>query len=71
VKLTPEKATEIPEADRAKYVADYQAKLKEFLSEVDKLQVAVTGGKLDEAARIFGPDERAAKERAQGIQEGR
>ena len=54
VKLTPEKAADVPEAERAKYVADYQAKMKDFLGEVEKLQVAVTSGKLDEATKILG-----------------
>lgn len=54
VTLTPEKAAEIPESARAKYVADYQAKMKEFLGEVEKLQAAVKSGKLDEAAKVLG-----------------
>ena len=54
VTLTPEKAAEIPEAARAKYVADYRAKMKEFLGEVEKLQEAVKSGKLDEAAKVLG-----------------
>lgn len=49
-KLIPEKAEKIPEAERAKFVADYQAKMKEFIAEIDKLKAALEAGKNDEAA---------------------
>ena len=51
-KLTPEKAEKIPEADRAKFVADYEAKMKEFIAEVDNLKAALEAGKNEEAAAI-------------------
>src|SRR4051794_23641519 len=41
LKLEPAKKKELPEADQAKFVADYQAKMKEFNATVDKLQAAL------------------------------
>lgn len=43
----------IPEADREKFVADYMAKMKDFLAEVQKLEIALQAGKNDEAATIL------------------
>jgi soluble cytochrome b562 len=37
-KLTPVKEKDVPEADRAKFMADYQAGMKEFLAAVDKME---------------------------------
>lgn len=51
--LIPAKAAKVPEADREKFVADYQAKMKDFLAEVDKLKAALEAGKNDEAAAIL------------------
>lgn len=53
VALIPAKAARVPEADREKFVADYQAKMKEFIAEVDKLKTALEAGKNDEAAAIL------------------
>lgn len=52
VALIPAKAEKVPEADRAKFVADYQAKMKEFIAEVDTLKAALEAGKNDDAAKI-------------------
>jgi len=53
VALVPAKAAKVPEADREKFVAAYQAKMKEFIAEVDKLKAALEAGKNDEAATIL------------------
>ncbi len=53
VALIPAKAAKVPEADREKFVADYQAKMKEFIAEVDKLKTTLEAGKNDEAAAIL------------------
>lgn len=52
-KLVPEKAAKLPEAERAKFVADYEAKMKEFIAEVDKLKAALEVGKNEEAAAVL------------------
>ena len=41
LKFEPAKKKDIPAADQAKFVADYQAKLKEFIATVDKLDAAL------------------------------
>jgi soluble cytochrome b562 len=51
--LIPAKAEKIPEADRAKFVADYQSKMKDFIAELDKLKAALEADKFDEAATIL------------------
>jgi soluble cytochrome b562 len=51
--LIPAKAEKVPEADRGKFVADYQAKMKEFIAELDKLAAALEAGKNDEAAALL------------------
>jgi cytochrome c556 len=43
----------IPEADRAKFVAAYEAKMKDFVAEVQKLETALQAGKNDEAAAVL------------------
>ncbi len=52
--LTPEKAKLTPEAERQKFVAAYQAKMKVFLAEVQKLEAALQAGNNDEAAASLG-----------------
>lgn len=44
VALTPARAEDVPEAERAKYVEAYQAKMRAFLAEVDKLEAALKAG---------------------------
>lgn len=61
-KLTPVKAAEIPEADRAKWVAAYQEKMKQFESLVDKLEAAFKAGQNEEAAKIVQSMGAAQKE---------
>jgi soluble cytochrome b562 len=49
-KLEPVKKKEVPAADQAKFVADYQAKMKSFMADVDKLEAALKAGKNEDAA---------------------
>ncbi|MSU71907.1 MAG: hypothetical protein EXS43_06140 [Opitutus sp.] len=53
MKLDPKKMKEVPAADRAKFKADYQAKMKAFVADLDKLEAAFKAGKNDEAANIL------------------
>ena len=52
LKLEPEKTKTLPEADRAKFVADYQAKMKEFSATVDKLEAALKANDNATAAKL-------------------
>lgn len=53
LKLEPKTKAEKPAADQAKFVSDYQAKMKEFIGEVDKLAAALRAGNNEEAAKIY------------------
>jgi len=53
VKLTPAKAADIPEAERAKFVADFRADMKEFLTELGKLDAALKADQNVEAAKLL------------------
>ena len=50
--LKPEITSTKPAADQAKFVADYQAKLKEQITKVEKVIALVKAGKNDEAAKL-------------------
>lgn len=50
--LTPARAASVPEADRAKFVEGYQAEMKTFVAEVEKLETALKAGDNTEAAAI-------------------
>ncbi|MBC8008611.1 MAG: hypothetical protein H7067_00765 [Burkholderiales bacterium] len=49
----PARAEKVPEAERAQFVADYQAKMKEFVAEVQKLEAALKAGDNTEAAAVL------------------
>src|ERR1035437_1494969 len=51
VKLVPAKAADVPAAERAKFVADYQVKMKDLLTTLEKLEVVLRADKNDEAVR--------------------
>ena len=51
-KLTPAMAADIPAADRAKFVADYQAGVKKLIVELGKLEAALKADKNDEAVKL-------------------
>lgn len=50
--LEPEKKKEIPAAEQAKFVAAYQAEMKEFLATVTKLRAAIKAGKNPDAVAL-------------------
>ncbi len=50
--LEPEKKAQVPEADQAKFVADYQAGIQKLIDATDRLHAAVHAGKNTEAAAI-------------------
>jgi soluble cytochrome b562 len=51
LKLEPAKKADIPAADQAKFVADYQAKMKSFIAEIDKLEAVLKAGDNAAAAK--------------------
>jgi soluble cytochrome b562 len=51
-KLEPAKAATLPEADRAKWVADYREKIAELSATIEKLDAAFKAGNNEEAAKI-------------------
>jgi soluble cytochrome b562 len=51
-KLEPAKAATIPAADRAKWVANYRAKMTETLANIDKLEAALKAGQNEEAGKL-------------------
>jgi len=52
LKLSPAKAEDVPAADRAKFIADYQAKRKALIGEVEKLEAALKANQNEEAKKI-------------------
>jgi soluble cytochrome b562 len=52
LKFEPALKKDIPAADQAKFVADYQSKLKGFIAMVDKLEVALKANDNTAAAKI-------------------
>lgn len=52
VKLTPARAADVPEAERAKFIADYQEKMSLCVAEAKKLEAALKEGKNEEAVAI-------------------
>lgn len=53
LKLTPAKAADLPEGDRAKFVADYQAGIKHLQGTLAKLEQALKANDNAEAAKIL------------------
>ncbi len=52
LKFEPAKKADIPAADQAKFVSDFQAKLKEFAATVDKLETALKANDNATAAKL-------------------
>ncbi len=52
LKLQPEKTADLPEDQRAKFVAAYDDKMKSFIGDVEKLEAALKAGKNEEAAAL-------------------
>ena len=53
-KLEPDLKKTKPAAEQAKFVADYQARMKEEIKKVDEIIALVKAGKNDEAAKLVG-----------------
>lgn len=51
-KLTPAKASDLPEADRAKFQADYAAAMKKLAGMLDQLEAALKAGQNADAAKL-------------------
>lgn len=63
LKFEPARKADVPAADQAKFVADFQAKMKSEIAKVDRLIAAVKAGKNDEAAALVtevGQDQKEA-----------
>jgi soluble cytochrome b562 len=53
-KLEPDLKKSKPAAEQAKFVADYQTKMKEEIKKVDEIIALVKAGKNEEAAKLVG-----------------
>lgn len=54
LKLVPAKAADLPEADRAKFVAAYQEQMQRFIGTLDALAKALKAGDNAEAQKLVG-----------------
>jgi soluble cytochrome b562 len=52
LKLQPEKTKDLPPEDQAKFVADFQAKMKDEIAKIDQLTALVKAGNNEEAAKL-------------------
>lgn len=52
-KMTPAKIEEVPEAERAKFLADYQAGMKKFFEQLDALETALKSSNNEEAGKVL------------------
>jgi soluble cytochrome b562 len=50
LKLEPKKKAEVPAGDQAKFLADYQTHMKEFIANIGKVETALKANKNEEAA---------------------
>lgn len=53
-KHDPLKTKDVPDAERAKFLADYKAKMDEFNQALDSLTAALKAGKTEEAVALVG-----------------
>lgn len=53
LKLEPAKKADLPAAEQAKFVAAYQAKMKEFIALIDKLDAAFKANNNEEATKLL------------------
>lgn len=49
LKHEPAKKADTPAAEQEKFVADYQATMKAFIADVEKVEAAIKAGKMDDA----------------------
>lgn len=52
--LTPTKAKDVPDADRAKFISEFQSQIDKLIDAVGKIEDAVKAGKYDDAKTLFG-----------------
>lgn len=52
-KLEPMRKKLVPAGEQAKFMADYQAKMKDFIGTIEKLETAFKANKNDEAAALL------------------
>lgn len=52
-KMKPAKIEEIPEAGRAKFLADYEAGMKKFFEQLDALEKALRANNNEEAGKVL------------------
>jgi hypothetical protein len=62
MKLEPAKKVEIPADQQAKFVADYQAKMKSFLADIAKLEATLKAGNNAEAETLLASLKQDQKE---------
>lgn len=53
-KLAPSKAANVPEADRAKFITDYQAQMDVLIKDLTTIEDALKAGKYDDAQKAYG-----------------
>jgi len=51
--LAPSKAAQIPEADRAKFISDYQLQMDYLIKDFTALEEDLKAGKYDDAQKVF------------------
>ena len=52
LKLIPARVADVPAADQAKFMADYQAGIRKLIASFGKLEAALSAGKNDEAVKL-------------------
>jgi soluble cytochrome b562 len=52
-KLQPEKTADVPADEQAKFVANYQTGMKNFLADLGKLETALKAGKNEDAVAVM------------------
>jgi soluble cytochrome b562 len=53
LKFEPAKTTEIPAAEKAKFLADYKASMQETIKTLDELKVAIEAGKTEDVNKAL------------------
>jgi soluble cytochrome b562 len=59
--MTPEKAADLPDDEKAKFMADFKAGLNGMLDEFTKLETAIKAGQNDDAVKIVAEIEALEK----------
>lgn len=62
IKLEPALKAEKPAGEQAKFVADYQAKMKDVSAKIDEVIALVKAGKNEEAAKLAGTVDQDTKQ---------